>query len=402
MGYVAEDSQFFKGRREVTDDYKDKHRTLTSEVAGRNFTRDPGFFFEAATILEIRGKQKLSDLNYQITADAIKRELIQTGHDYDIAYKDARIAFELSKQALMSALQQELADLKFTQNLSEEEVNRQIVELEIRALIIITTKTEIALEMESLKQELEETKRLTMDKEVDLINQRIITANKKLAIIPYIEALIASEQAVLAAEEANIPYLQEHIEKKQELIGKKEEIIPYVQEKAEKLEELAAAIVAEINIKRQIFAVALLKALLQRDRVDNEIAIIEANKAAEALRLTLINAKIALNHLGIDWTTDLTTQTIADINELSEDNRLTSEDIDNYAIDISGSNLDTNAETERLRLEKNEEGTKSRVDSTTAMMQYVAEREDDKTSAVADIMAAAEITTNLTHILGTA
>lgn len=402
MGYIAEDSQFFKGRREVTDDYKDKHRTLVSGVAGRNFTRDPGFFFEAATILELQGKQKLSDLNYQITADAIKRELIQSGHDYDIAYKDARIAFELSKQALMSALQQELADLKFTQNLSEEEVNRQIVELEIRALIIITTKTEIALEMESLKQELEETKRLTMDKEVDLINQRIITANKKLAIIPYIEALIASEQAVLAAEEANIPYLQEHIEKKQELIGKKEEIIPYVQEKAEKLEELAAAIVAEINIKRQIFAVALLKALLQRDRVDNEIAIIEANKAAEALRLTLINAKIALNHLGIDWTTDLTTQTTADINELSEDNRLTSEDIDNYAIDISGSNLDTNAETERLRLEKNEEGTKSRVGSTTAMMQYVADREDDETRAVADIMAAAEITTNLTHILGTA
>lgn len=402
MGAIAENNQFYKGRREVADDYQGKSRTLRSDVAGRNFTREPGFLFEAATVLELQGKQKLSDLNYQITAEAIKRELTQTGHDYDITYKEARIAFELSKYTLLNDLQQEFADLKFTQRLSEEEVDRQFVELEIRGLILITTKTEIDLEKEGLRQELEETKRLTMDKEVELINQKVITANKKLELIPYIEQVIVAEQAVLAAEEANIPHLENHIEKKQELIVKKEEVIPYIIEKAEKLELLADAIIAEIAVKRQILAVALLKALLRKERVDKDIAIIEANKAAEALRLLLLQARIVLRHLGIDWTIDLTSQTVADINDLSEDGKLTAETINDYDVDISGSDLDAKDEIEELRLERNEESTDTSVDSDVEKIGGVQSYRNLEAVKRAEIMAAAEITTNLMHILGTA
>jgi len=402
MGTQAENNQFYKGRREVIDDYEGKYRSLRSGVAGQNFMREPGFLYEAATILELQNKQKLSDLNYKITAEAIKRELTQTGHEYDIAYKNALIAFELNKSTLLNALEQEFADLKHTQKLSEEEVDRQFIELEIRKLILITTKTEIDLEKEGLRQDLEETKRLTMDKEVELANQKVITANKKLELIPYIEQVIAAEQEVLTAEEANIPYLEEHIEKKQELAAKKKEIIPYIIEKSEKLEDLAEALIAEIDIKRQIAAVAILKALLGKEKVDKDIAIIEAKKAAEALRLLLVQARIVLRHLNIDWDIDLTNQTISDINELSEDGRLTAETIRNYDVDISGSALDAKDEIEKLRLERNEESTETSVDSDVEKIGSLQSYRNLEAVKRAQIMAAAKITTNLMHILGTA
>ena len=400
MGSIAENNQYLQGKSKILDEYKSKHSALRSEVAGRNFSHEPGFLYEASTMLELGSKLSLSELNYKITAEAIQRELTQTGFDYDIAYKDARVAFELEKQTLLTDLQQEFADLKFTQALSEEELDRLFVELEIRKLILITTKTEIALEAEGLKQDLERTRRLTMDKEIELINQKVITANKKLEVIPYIEALIDAEGRVLAAEEANIPYLNDLIAEKQLLAAKKLEVVPYLIQKADKLQELAAALIAEIDIKRQILAIALLKALLATEKTDRDIAIIEADKASEALRLLLVQAKIVLRHLNIDWDIDLVAQTIADINELSEDNRLTAEALNNYTIEVSSSDMDATGERERLRLEKREEGTDIDVDSDVSTIyskQFYGDLEDFRK---ANIISTADITTKLIHILG--
>jgi hypothetical protein len=232
MGITAEQNQWFKGKHEVLDEYDDKHRALQSAIASRNFLNPPGFLFEASIGLEENSKKKLSILNYQIVAEAIERELKQTGHDYNIAYKNARIAFELDKQTLLTALQQEFADLDATQSLSEEEVSRQFVELDLRRIILITTKTAIGLEMEGLKQELIDIDRLTFDNEVLLMAEKVTTAEAKLTIIPYIEAIIAAQEKVLIAEEANIPYTEDLIDEKGLLIDKKEEILPYMAEKA--------------------------------------------------------------------------------------------------------------------------------------------------------------------------
>jgi hypothetical protein len=180
MSEAAENNQYYKSKQPIVEEYSSQHRTLLSTVASRSFCKAPGYLMEASLMLEETGKNKLSALNYTITAEAIERELKQTGHDYSQAYKAARIAFELEKQTLLTALQQEFANLDAAQSLAEEELNRLFVELDIRRIILITTKTTIELQMEDLKRQLAETDRLTFYNEEALVNAQVVTANKKL------------------------------------------------------------------------------------------------------------------------------------------------------------------------------------------------------------------------------
>lgn len=233
MGEIAENSQWYKGKQPIIEEYSNQHRALLSTVASRNFVRPPGYLMEASIVLEEAGKNKLSALNYQIVSDAVERSLKQTGHGYSMTYKAARIAFELEKQTLLTALQQEFADLDATQSFKKEELNRLFVELDLRRIILITTKTTIELEMEGLKQELVDIDRLTFTNETLLINEKVITATAKLAVIPHLEALIEAQGKILIAEEANLPYMEDLIDEKELLISKKEELLPYIADKAD-------------------------------------------------------------------------------------------------------------------------------------------------------------------------
>jgi hypothetical protein len=232
MSEVAENSQWYKGKQPIVEEFSGQHRALLSTLAGRNFCKPPGFLMEASLALEEVGKNKLSALNYQIVAESIERELKQTGHNYTQLYKAARIAFELEKQTLLTALQQEFANMDAAQSLTEEELNLLFVELDVRRIILIATKTAIELEMEDLKQELAGVDRLTFTKEELLINEKVVTATAKLTVIPYLETLIEAQKQTLSAEESNISHSESLVAKKELLLNKKEEVLPYIEDKA--------------------------------------------------------------------------------------------------------------------------------------------------------------------------
>ena len=286
MSGVAEVNQFYKGKIPILEEYSNQHRALMSTVAGRGFCKIPGFLHEASLTLEEAGKNKLSALNYQIVAEAIERELKQVGHDYTQAHKAARIAFELEKQTLLTALQQEFADLDAVQSLAEEELNRLFVELDIRRVILITTKTIIELQMEVLKQELIGVDRLTFTNEELLINERIVTANAKLAVISHLEDLIEAQGKILVAEEANFPYMEDLIDEKGLLISKKEELVPFIIDKAETRIDLA-------NKKEEILPYI-------ENKADAQVAL--ANKREEILAYieTKIDAQVELSDIKTD------------------------------------------------------------------------------------------------------
>lgn len=232
MGATAENNQYYKGKQTIMDEVSASHKSLLSAVAGRKFLRPPGYLHEAVIGLELIGKSKLSTLNYNIVAEAIQREIVQAGHGYSDAYKKARIVFELSKQALLNDLSMENADLDATHSLAAAEVDRLFVDLDIRKFVLITTKTSIGLEMEGLKQEMIDTGRLTFSNETALINERLITAAAKLAMIPQLEALVLVQERILLTEEANLPLAENLITEKGLLLAKKGEILPHIADKA--------------------------------------------------------------------------------------------------------------------------------------------------------------------------
>ena len=400
MGAIAEQNQWFKEKNKILDEFLDSHRTLMSTIASRGFSKAPGFLYEASIMLEEVGKNKLSALNYQIVAEAIERELKQTGHDYTQTYKIARIAFELNKQTLLTALQQEFADLDATQSLKKEELDRLFVELDIRRIILITTKTAIELEMEALKQELMDIDRLTFTNETLLINEKITTATAKLAVIPYLEALIEAQGKILIAEEANIPHMEDLIDEKQLLIDKKEEVVPYLEEKAEQLILLAEAILAAILIEEQRLDVALSKAELQMDKVDNVLDIIAAEKAIEALRALLYSARHDLQIAKIDRQISLTDLNSANIDEISAERTGMMAILEGYKVAIASSIRNAKQAVTNEDLAGDEQAIDISVDAEDIAIRAIASYQASATRQTASAAATAKITSELIHLIG--
>ena len=95
MTKTLEDNLWYRGKRPVIDEYLSIAKKVESAVASQGFLYRPGFLGAAITDVERSIKFKLSEINYKIVAEAIQRELAQTGHDYDITVKEAQIAWEL-------------------------------------------------------------------------------------------------------------------------------------------------------------------------------------------------------------------------------------------------------------------------------------------------------------------
>ena len=59
-------SRFVKGKGQIIEEYQRAKRKVSSGVASRNFSYEPGFMYDMMNELEIDAKLKLSDLNYTI------------------------------------------------------------------------------------------------------------------------------------------------------------------------------------------------------------------------------------------------------------------------------------------------------------------------------------------------
>ncbi len=400
MTQQTENAQWYKKKREIMDDFSMQHKSLLSTIAGRNFTRMPGFVLEASIGIEENSKKKLSALNHSIVAEAIERELKQTGHEYDIAYKDSRIAFELEKQTLLTALQQEFSDLDYTQGLKEEELNRLFVELDVRRIVLIITKTSLDIELEELKQAIQETDRLTFSNETLLIQERLNTVNAKLTVIPYIENIIDAKERLLIAEEANYDDMADLTAEKGLLVAKKEEIIPLVEEKAEKQILLVAAILEQIEIEKARLDVAISKAGLRTEAVDNTIDIIEAEKAVETLRGLLYIARNELQITRFDKTISLTDDSAGDVNEIAEARTLMFGLLEDYKVDIASGHRGTKEDGAGKDIAGDETVNNTSVNAEIDAINIIAIRQAAARTESADIQAIANITNRLVHLLG--
>ncbi|MBI9090133.1 MAG: hypothetical protein JEZ12_13035 [Desulfobacterium sp.] len=264
MGERAERSQWYRGKDPIMEEFSSQRRTIIDTVASR-VEHPPGHLAGALTELETKTKHALSDLNYKIVAEAVERELAQQGLDMDMDYKNAAILWELEKARLLDALQRELADSKKTREDRESVLADLAVEVSLRQVALINAKTLIENELEGIRKEIVEAQGRSLPKEVELAQAKLVTAQRKLAIIPHLQALIAAEEDHITAEEANIPLTEE-------LINKRLAQIPIKEELATLKELLVAAMDA---LTQPTLAVAGKKKLLAQARLEYE------NRAAE-------------------------------------------------------------------------------------------------------------------------
>lgn len=195
-----ENSQFVKGKGQILEEYRRMQRKVSSEIAGRGFSFEPGFMYDTMNEMEIDTKQKLSDLNYLILEEAVARELKQYGLNYDLAYKNAVVAWESDKAVLFSDLEKEISGVKRDWATEEEVLNVLAIEIASRSIDLLEAKTAIELEIEGYRKQLYELDGTTGGYEIQLANAKVLTAQKRLESIPFIEALIGVEREIIIKE----------------------------------------------------------------------------------------------------------------------------------------------------------------------------------------------------------
>jgi len=223
MGERAERAIWYRGKDPIMEEFSFQRRLLIDEVASR-VNQPPGYLVDAITSMEIKTKRALSDLNYKIVAEAVEREMARQGLDYDLNYKKAVILWEIEKAGLLNDLTRELSDAKAAREDRESVLADLAIEVSLRQVGLINAKALIENELEGLRKEIIEAQGRSLPKEVELAQAKLATAQRKLAIIPHLQALIAAEEEQILVEEANIPLTEELINKRLAQIPIKEEL----------------------------------------------------------------------------------------------------------------------------------------------------------------------------------
>jgi hypothetical protein len=249
---LRENAQWRKKKSPIIAKYQADHAKLMSVIAGRGFSSLPGYAYSAENDLELLTKSVLAELNYSILEETIMRELKQSGLDYDLAYKNAVLAWEIEKQALMADWDAELQGIKRGMASEEETLDLLAVEVSKRSIVLLESKTALALSMEAYKKTLADLEGDVSPYEVQLANGKLLTAQKKLELLPIIEVILTKEQELLVIEQTKAAAYTALMAAESAVSAKKETLTPVINDLAGKSEEYATLITTDQIPKEEL------------------------------------------------------------------------------------------------------------------------------------------------------
>jgi len=309
------------------------------------------------------------------------------------------MAWELSKQDLMDAWDAELAGIKLDMAGKEEALARLEIETASRGTILLEAKTEIELEAESLRNQIAALDDDTADYEVTLANAKLLTAQKKLEIIPTLQQILAKEEDLLASEQAKIPAEQELLATQQATADKKEELIPIVAELTTQTETYTAAVEEQTVLELQIAQQKILEAGIDVQKAEVRIEEAEARTAIAEKELELLQAKIVTDDLGHEVDEDvLETQVTAQTTLNTEEAEA--------AAEINASDRATNQEVVSdkeaeivIEEETHTEATEDRSSIERYRIRLEADYRVEEIEEITDLEQNTKVTAALTHLL---
>lgn len=398
---AREAAQFRKGKSPIIAKYSDDHKKLFSAIAGRGFFFLPGYAYEAENDLELTAKQALSELNMTILKETIERELKQSGIDYDLAYKNALMAWEIEKQALMAAWDTELAGIKKGEAQDEETLNRLEIETAKRGTYLIEQKTAIELAAEAYKLQLAALDGATASYEVTLTSEKLLTAQKKLEIIPILQQIVAKEQEVIAAEKEKAGYYADLITAEQEIATKKQKtLIPAVLDLVNVSEEYTDALTKQIIIEGKIADEKAVQADIAKENAEQKVLIAQQEIDLAKADLALETQKVLLDKAKYQTENSLLTKSTSDTQaltaaEIAADATILDEEVETQAYVLDKKGTTVSAEN-AIKLKSS--GTIS--DAEKSKIQGVTNSEANKIARLADLNAESKLTASLTHLIG--
>ena len=395
-----EQALFRHGKTPIIDKYSEDHKKLMAVIAGRGFSSLPGYAYELENNLEIAAKRGLSELNFKILTETIERELKQAGIDYDLAYKAAAITWEIDKQTLLANWDKELAGIKQGMESEEEVLNQLAIEVGKRGIFLLQQKTAIELDAEAYRKTLAELDGSTSAYEVSLANARLLTAQKKLEVIPILQEIIVKEQALLLQEQAKSAAYTDYMAAEQEVITKKETLIPVIGDLVAASERYTSELENQIEIEGQISdekvtqaGIMIEKAAAQTAAAEKDLLIAEANLDLQDQKRLLSDAKNTTEVALLDGQR-AEANTLQSAESTANDTILANErSTQTYVLDKKRTTI--NAEN-RIKQDSSSTLTSAEI----GKMRYITELNASTDRAKAQIEATARITASLTHLIG--
>ena len=397
---IREDAIFRHGKTPIIEKYSEDHKKLMGVIAGRGFSSLPGYAYELENNLEIAAKRGLSELNFKILTETIERELKQAGIDYDLAYKAAAITWEIDKQTLLANWDKELAGIKQGMESEEEVLNQVAIEVGKRGIFLLQQKTAIELDAEAYRKTLAELDGSTASYEVSLANARLLTAQKKLEVIPILQEIIVKEQALLLQEQAKAAAYTDYMAAEQEVITKKETLIPVIGDLVAASERYTSELENQIEIEGQISdekvtqaGIMIEKAAAQTAAAEKDLLIAEANLDLQDQKRLLSDAKNTTEVALLDGQR-AEANTLQSAESTANDTILANErSTQTYVLDKKRTTI--NAEN-RIKRDSSSTLTSAEI----GKMRYVTELNAATDKSKAQIEATAKITASLTHLIG--
>ena len=397
---MREDAIFRHGKTPIIEKYSEDHKKLMAVIAGRGFSSLPGYAYELENNLEMAAKRGLSELNFKILTETIEHELKQAGIDYDLAYKAAAITWEIDKQTLLANWDKELAGIKQGMESEEEVLNQLAIEVGKRGIFLLQQKTAIELDAEAYRKTLAELDGSTSAYEVSLANARLLTAQKKLEVIPILQEIIMKEQALLVQEQAKAAAYTDYMAAEQEVITKKETLIPVIGDLVAASERYTSELANQIIIEGQISdekitqaGIMIEKAAAQTAAAEKDLLIAEANLDLQDQKRLLSDAKNTTEVALLDGQR-AEANTLQSAESTANDTILANErSTQTYVLDKKRTTI--NAEN-RIKQDSSSTLTSAEI----GKMRYITELNASTDRAKAQIEATARITASLTHLIG--
>jgi len=398
---LREQAQFRKGKSPIMAKYADDHAKMLSAIAGRGFLSLPGYAYDIENQLELAAKMGLSELNYKILSETIERELKQSGINYDLAYKNALIQWEIDKQALLALWDQEHAGIKLGMEMEEEGLRRLAIEVNERGTYLIEQKTIIEVTAEGYRTTLATLDGTVSPYELQLANAKLLTAQKKLEIIPILQEIVVKEQSLIEAEESKASAYAALIAAENDVATKEERfLLPQLRELVNASEEYSRELAKQIVIEGQIQDERVSQSEIAKDNAFQQSAIAATDIEIEDAGLSLQDAKKALSDVKNTSERDVATKQIANTQELQDKETetnaaiiATEEEAQAYALDKKRTAVDTE---NTIKLTSSKTNADGEIDKGS-----FATTENVKTAkAKAEIDAMANITAKLTHLIG--
>ena len=398
---IREQSKWAREKTKVVVEYDRVQKDLLSTVAGRGFSVVPGFLYDIQNRVETDVKFKISDLSYAILVETVERELKNAGLAYDLLFKSAQLAWEIEKQGLLTEWDKEYSILKQNMKLGDELVERLVIALYLRRIYLLEQKTAIELEAEGYKNQIAGLGLNVAEAESDLAAQKVLTANKKLEIIPILELILAQELLLLDAYRDKNVEETRLIEAQERVADKKEgTLLPKLQDLAWEMQSYAEAVTEQTGLQIDIAETRRDDALAGTVNTEKRVEVVEAQGESD-----LIRVQISVREREIDEIRKELDFAIARQEKIRVDQLRAKEDSVQSA--INAANVSTNhaiksAKDTSLASELTSKQTyyddTSQSDSNKNL--DIATYHAESATEVAVIQSVAKITSTLTHFLG--